>query len=850
MTRRALVIGSQTTPLEGVNGDASRVAERMASLGFAVDLRLNDRATRAEILAGYARLTAEVLPGDAVVVYYSGHGSYEDLPYGTDAHGKAGRRRCQGIVPYDYAESSVDDYRGILAEELSVLLDGITERTPNVTVLLDCCHSALMSRGRGAVAKAVSHPVRAGVAERLAELASNPVAQKVLGRRQNPLAVRLAAARIEQSAYEYDGDNGQRCGVFTESLLLALDEAKGQEVTWRDLGRRVQERVAQRFGNQQPELEGPVDRPLFEVAEREALDTAGLVRRNGVWRLRRGRILGVRVGDVYAVLPPPTAANGDELGRVRVVKVAAGESEVALDPKAGTEIPGGARARLVESAEPARAVVVPADSDSRAEIVAVIEEGGRFTVVAGGEGAEPALATVRATRGALSILNQDGDAMRHSESVTSALAKLVGNLSNMAHAQALRELAGDGLVNVWTEDIVVEWGLLVEGEERPQPASGASLFEGDRMYFRVKNLCTRDLFVHLLDIGVSDRVATLTGDLYPSGMPLAAGREELVFRDRLTGKADPQEYFWPESVPEDAQRTEQMLFVVTAVPTDLMGLGRAGVRRAAVRGSRLEMLMGQAETGATREVRKKSKGDDFLVKRVTFFAMPTSCARPRGDTAFLVDDRRTAMDLAATPRRSIAFEAVRATVQRATRLAVVLEELVVHKNRAMFGANIRVDALFVTPGAGKSAYTAGTMRFSNVKDGDRLPLDKVLLFMGAARDFVDVCFWVSRDREGSLELAEMLKADANSTEVKAALTALTALAAAAPQAALVVGAFGAATTLAAVSYGLLSKAVGDSVGVYRTSLLEQDGFRVGRHPAKGTLRAQDFSFSIEVRAIG
>jgi hypothetical protein len=121
--------------------------------------------------------------------------------------------------------------------------------------------------------------------------------------------------------------------------------------------------------------------------------------------------------------------------------------------------------------------------------------------------------------------------------------------------------------------------------------------------------------------------------------------------------------------------------------------------------------------------------------------------------------------------------------------------------------------------------------------------------MGPVKDFLQVCLWVSRDVKGSLELGDMLRSAATSDDVKAALGALASLAVTAPQAAIVVGAVGAAVTLADVGYKLLTKAVGQSIGVYRTSLLEADGFRIGRHPAQGLVRAQDFSFSFEVREV-
>ncbi|MFO0606359.1 MAG: caspase family protein [Polyangiales bacterium] len=843
--KRALVLGSQTPPLEGVNRDALRVAARLEGLGFEVDLRTDAKATRAGILDGYARVTADAGPDDAVVIYYSGHGSYEEVIEVAGADGVTRRARYQGIVPFDYAESTEGDFRGLLAEELSVLLDGVTQRTRNVAVLLDCCHAGMMSRRGGLRVKSVAHPVRVGVLARLDELARAPRARAVLGRPHNPLAVRLAAARTEQSAYEYEGDDGEMCGVFTESLLIALDEASGREVTWRDVGRRVQDRVLQRCRGQQAEIEGPADRVVFDLRERAPLDDAAIDERDGLWRLRRGRIFGVRAGDVYAVRPPPTAKD-EELGRVRVTRVEAREAEVAFVSGRPSAVPEGARAREVERAEPPRVVWVPEGSESRDAVAGALAAEERLTVSATLDPGAAPLATVRVEGGLLSLTNQDGAPMLSPAPLADALPKLARNLLAMAHAQAMRELEGEGLAGVRDEDFAVTWGVRGGDGARDLPPAGATVGHKAEVDFRLKNRSARDLYVHLFNVGVSEAVTLISGPLYPTGFLLRAGADVPMFDVGV-------ECSWPGAVPADVQRAEEWLFVVTARPTDLAALEQGGVRRSARGGTRLERLVRQARAGVTRQSDPVRGGDDFLTRRIRYFMSPWPDAAQGG--GFLVDDRRSAMEFTPRPPRAAARGALegvsRAPVKRPAtpRIAVELLELVVHKNRAMFGADLRVDALFIAPQASGTAYSAGTMRFPGVKDGDRLPLDQVLLCMASPREFVDVCLWVSRDRGGSLALADLLAAEANSAEVKGALGALGALAVAAPQAAAVVGAAGAAATLAAVGYRLLSKAVGDSVGVYRTTLLAADGFRVGRIPAEGTLRAQDFSFALRVRAV-
>lgn len=123
-----------------------------------VNLRVDRDATRDGILAGYDRLADLSQPGDAAVVYYSGHGFHAVAP-GT-RHGS-----WQCIVPTDLHEGAVHDWRGITAWELSIKQAQLTAKTKNVTVILDCCHSAQMSRDaavRDAIPRALAHPANLG----------------------------------------------------------------------------------------------------------------------------------------------------------------------------------------------------------------------------------------------------------------------------------------------------------------------------------------------------------------------------------------------------------------------------------------------------------------------------------------------------------------------------------------------------------------------------------------------------------------------------------------------------------------------------------------------------------------
>jgi hypothetical protein len=58
------------------------------------------------------------------------------------------QNRHKFIVPMDYNPCDRVDFRGNLQDEISALLRKLTDRTPNVTVIMDCCHAGRMARNQ------------------------------------------------------------------------------------------------------------------------------------------------------------------------------------------------------------------------------------------------------------------------------------------------------------------------------------------------------------------------------------------------------------------------------------------------------------------------------------------------------------------------------------------------------------------------------------------------------------------------------------------------------------------------------------------------------------------------------
>ena len=261
MNRTALLIGSDFDGLRGVAHDLVTMKAALAARGFEVRLRPPAEATRAGILDAYEKLIAGAGPDDAIVVYYTGHGGFTEP-------GHADRAELQYILPTDFGATTEADFRGIASAELSLLQLRLTEITPNVTVILDCCHSGLMSRAAGLTARGLGPTPHAWIRDHLDRLG---LPTGLIPAEGNARAVRIVACAPEERAFEYENADGRWTGLLTESLAGALAEAGAEAVTWAALMDRVRHRVVGLGYGQRPESEGPAGRLLFSTEEADVL---------------------------------------------------------------------------------------------------------------------------------------------------------------------------------------------------------------------------------------------------------------------------------------------------------------------------------------------------------------------------------------------------------------------------------------------------------------------------------------------------------------------------------------------------------------------------------------------------
>jgi Caspase domain len=254
--KRALVLGSQIRDLRSVENDARAMTAMLEGRGFAVDLRIRDRATRAGILEGYRTLIDQTGTDDAAVVYYTGHGGCGVVP--------DEKLICQCIVPIDVDDGTEADFRGITGWELSILQSRLTQKTRNVTVILDCCYAAHMIRGARTLA--LPHPIKGFAAHLDALRAEYGATFHPVDLVSNPDVVRLVACGQRESAFAYQNEAGEYHAALTAALLAVLAESH-EDGSWAAIIGAIRARVRRYFPIQHPDVEGPAQRRLFSLIE-------------------------------------------------------------------------------------------------------------------------------------------------------------------------------------------------------------------------------------------------------------------------------------------------------------------------------------------------------------------------------------------------------------------------------------------------------------------------------------------------------------------------------------------------------------------------------------------------------
>ncbi|MET9518310.1 caspase family protein [Streptomyces sp. NPDC002994] len=572
MTKRALLIGAQSYDLNGVHADVAAMERVLADRGFTdLRVRIGGDANYRGMAEALTTLANDTKEGDAVVVYYSGHGSLLPVPPATRSRLPGSPHHLQYLVPVDHLHSTADDFRGYLAEELTTVLRRITAITRNVTCVLDCCHSGAMVRDPGGwrIKSVPSEvPVEAGLTRSLA-LAAGP-------RQPDPHVVRLVACQRHGFAYE-----DKRQGLFTAGLAKALEDFRDRPVPWAVLIPRIRDRIQTRAVLQRPDAGGPSGRLPFSLDVPGQPERLPLALHDGRLCVPGGVLFGLGARDRVRLVLPADGSRAETTAETEVVAVEV--SDALLDPPPvplPAPLPAGSYALPVRVHT--RHPVHIAMSGPFVEALRTRVASSSHLIEAVQE--DEALASVRMRKGTPEVVDGKGLPYRHPDEAldsgpaapSARAGKIVALLETIARGERLRRLEnpkGAGRLGV---DLTVR----MEVETAPGscvyrdfPTGDDGLRAGDRYRISVAGGVHDELYVWVLGVGLSGRTSLVTHDqpsgirLEPAAVPDTAHDPDVVMWD-----SGPVDIWWPDDVPAEGSRRESVLVLVGDRQMDLSPL--------------------------------------------------------------------------------------------------------------------------------------------------------------------------------------------------------------------------------------------------------------------------------------
>lgn len=300
--------------------------------------------TRAEILAGFARLAEQAGPGDFVVIHFSGHGTTQpEVDPDHDPEPEPGGRD-QVLLPKDAGHYDANTRRiqnGLIDDEIGDALDRIRAKGATVWAVIDACHAGTVTRSGTTVTRAVE-PAALGVPEATPRPTPSAAPDrggvvKGLGRKGSLIGFFAVDSWTEAIERDFPGTDGafaavagkHHFGVFTWHLARALGSGRAQ--TFRDLARLVTLDMTASSNLAQaplPVFDGDLDLPLFGgkakgpprfAAKPDAADLA----------IEAGSLNGFDVGAEVGVFDGPLA-DARRIASARIVTADAGKSRAAF----------------------------------------------------------------------------------------------------------------------------------------------------------------------------------------------------------------------------------------------------------------------------------------------------------------------------------------------------------------------------------------------------------------------------------------------------------------------------------------------------------------------------------------
>lgn len=347
-----------------------------------------DAATLDKIRDALDQLASStVRPTDRVFIYYSGHGTRVEVtaPDGCRFHREA-------LVPADY-DSEPSARRLLFDYELNARLRAITDKTPSVTVVLDCCHAAgatrdspdreqkprfldlgvLLNRHVAPVPDPASHAPAVDVG------AGARSAAEVHRLGGGVDLCHVVCACLNHEIAKEDPGDGIQHGLLTRGLVAALQDVDNVElpaVTWGRIWQKLQAYIEARNPWQHPWMAGNLGRAVLAGSPVEGDPGIPVSLTAEGYRIEAGTLASITRDAELAVYGPTPAyfpPLQDSTGRIGMLRVTRPERDWSLAEAIGSlKLVDGARARLIKPGPGSRlrCGVVPSNATIEAQIKA------------------------------------------------------------------------------------------------------------------------------------------------------------------------------------------------------------------------------------------------------------------------------------------------------------------------------------------------------------------------------------------------------------------------------------------------------------------------------------------------
>ncbi|KAH7232938.1 caspase domain-containing protein [Fusarium tricinctum] len=627
-TKSALLIGCPVGSLHGVETDLNTMQSILEEHGFTCTKECP--ATRDSILLAWNDTIKQTNQGDAVVIYYSGHGgTVENRDGGKNV---TTRQRLQYLVPTDFGETKENDWRGITDVELSQLLRRTTDKTKNVTLILDCCHAARMARFPGTV-KTIDPEEYGEVSKHIEKMWSEGKFDARFHLERNPDVVTIVASAQTESAYE-QLFGSVRMGVLTEALQKAmprknLQGAAPAQVSWRSVMLRVRERMKVTCPPQYPQIEGDDLLFTFSLTKADLHEAIAVSFDGDDVILDGGELHGLQEGDTYGLSPfnEESLSPSNEIAEVVVTTVGSLKSSARFEgisrptqQQRDHGMKGFLKMHL------GRLPVALQGCQASGTLHSSIN-GSRFLSIADPDERHP-FATVQREAGRLRLISHEGPVsfflgdwqLQGKEVNSGCVTECVNKLESLARSRHLVALAGESQSREISQQIDVELGCVRDGQCEPWSEETPAIEEGAKFYLKIRNTASPSVHVWVFDLCAES--VTLLSSATPSGRELHHNDTYTFGKVDFTKKLVGTTTRWPDGTPKEQESIpEDIIVIVADNRIDLHGLETSS--RKVRGGDKLREIINIISLERTRTLATETQEyQRFGVRRFSFKLIP------------------------------------------------------------------------------------------------------------------------------------------------------------------------------------------------------------------------------------